>query len=739
MFKKRRKRKGDPKQGSDKGRTPRFDIESLEKRVLMSASWVDADTGESQDGATIRADEFHGSSGNDVADAGSGNDLLFGNGGDDVLDGGTGRDTIEGGSGNDTIVGGAGKDTISGGADNDTISGGSGDDTLAGNAGDDSLDGGQDHDTVDYSTASAAVTVDITLDGVAQDTGSDGTDTLTSIEGVVGSDFDDTFAFSQPVDGAAYTVDGNGGTNTIDLSTFDTDQVVVGANKIVVNDGSVAFSIDHSNVDSVSVNRQSVVVPEPDAIDAQSPIHRWEFAEFGAADVAGDAPGTEVGDPAVSDGVATFDGTNHHVIEHTDDMLLNDGTVHLRFNADSVNGRQGLFSKDSSYYDDGGHFTVWVKNGQIEVRMQDTDSSYYLRSASDSVVAGEWHDVAVSFGANGAELYLDGVQVDTNAYTGGLGTSSGGSGNTEPLVIGASTWQSGDGTADNLKHFFSGQIDDVAMFGEQLEAAEIASMAGVGIVDTPNTAPYNLTLSNSSVDEGAAVGTVVGTASATDDDAGDSLTYALADDAGGLFTIDSSTGEITTAAELDHEAAASHSIRVVATDPQGQTVEQEIAIAVRDVNESPTDIGVTGGSVLQDAAPGTVVGSIVIDDPDFGDIHTIEIIGGGGEPLVDAFVNDPTAQHSFEYLGSDAGKGGTGMRIVSHGMVTDSDGDDLSVWRLRNANDTEQTIEFGRLNGTETITLPPNSETFLTSDSNGTHELRVNGSRVQVSGTNPAQ
>ena len=44
-------------------------------------------------------------------------------------------------------------------------------------------------------------------------------------------------------------------------------------------------------------------------------------------------------------------------------------------------------------------------------------------------------------------------------------------------------------------------------------------------------------------------GTVVGTASTTDPDAGDTHTYQLTDTAGGRFAINSGTGEITVADE----------------------------------------------------------------------------------------------------------------------------------------------------------------------------------------------
>ena len=150
-------------------------------------------------------------------------DTLEGNGGDDTLDfGGSGEDrltyehapggvnidlvlsTVSGGDGSDTLVGsplyvygssygdhiigdddgniligGAGADTIEGGGYYDTISPGRGNDTV---------DGGAGEDSVSYADTTASVTVDLLLGSV---TGGSGSDTLSGIEDVGGTPFDD--------------------------------------------------------------------------------------------------------------------------------------------------------------------------------------------------------------------------------------------------------------------------------------------------------------------------------------------------------------------------------------------------------------------------------------------------------------------------------------------------------------------------------------------------------------------
>jgi len=87
----------------------------------------------------------------------------------------------------DTVAGSSAADVMVGLNGDDSLSGNDGDDTLIGGAGNDTLTGGNGFDTADYSGASSAITVDLSA-GTA--TG-EGTDSLATIERVVGSVFAD--------------------------------------------------------------------------------------------------------------------------------------------------------------------------------------------------------------------------------------------------------------------------------------------------------------------------------------------------------------------------------------------------------------------------------------------------------------------------------------------------------------------------------------------------------------------
>ncbi len=128
--------------------------------------------------------------GDDTLYGEAGDDILYGDDGDDTLDGGIGSDTLEGGDGDDILTAGDDDDTLSGGAGDDTLSGDDGADLLEGDAGADSLDGGTGIDTATYASSDQAVVIDLAA-GTASGGDADG-DSFTSIENLIGSDYDDT-------------------------------------------------------------------------------------------------------------------------------------------------------------------------------------------------------------------------------------------------------------------------------------------------------------------------------------------------------------------------------------------------------------------------------------------------------------------------------------------------------------------------------------------------------------------
>jgi Ca2+-binding RTX toxin-like protein len=176
-------------------------------------------------------DSFIGSAGSNHITGGDGNDYIDGGAGDDVLDGGAGSDTVSFVSSSDAVsvnltlgqaIGGAGADTlnsienVTGSGFDDVIvgdsglnilSGGLGNDRISGGSGNDVIDGGDGSDTVDYAGAGSAVSVNLQTGAVSGAT----TDTLTSIENITGSGFDDSFVGTA----SDNIIDGGAGVDTV--------------------------------------------------------------------------------------------------------------------------------------------------------------------------------------------------------------------------------------------------------------------------------------------------------------------------------------------------------------------------------------------------------------------------------------------------------------------------------------------------------------------------------------------
>ena len=117
-----------------------------------------------------------------------------------------------------------------------------------------------------------------------------------------------------------------------------------------------------------------------------------------------------------------------------------------------------------------------------------------------------------------------------------------------------------------------------AAWGAPSTAASVATAAC-------NQAPaFGSTAYSFSVAEDAATDAAVGTVTATDADAGDTLTYSItAGNGDGHFAIAGSTGAISVAGTLDYETTTAYSLTVQASDGAGGTATATVAISVTDI------------------------------------------------------------------------------------------------------------------------------------------------------------
>lgn len=146
------------------------------------------------------------------------------------------------------------------------------------------------------------------------------------------------------------------------------------------------------------------------------------------------------------------------------------------------------------------------------------------------------------------------------------------------------------------------------------------------------SAPTNIILSNSNINENEASGTVVGILSTTDMGVGATYTYTLVAGNGsadnGAFSI--AGDKLKSAALFDFETKASYSIRINTDDGNGGDLEKEFTISIMDVSENPTGLALNKTSIDENEALGTVVGILSTRDADAGETYDYTLVKGSG-------------------------------------------------------------------------------------------------------------
>jgi Ca2+-binding RTX toxin-like protein len=333
------------------------------------------------------------------------------------VDGGDGNDTINAGTANGAVwlVGGKGNDNMQGGRNNDLLQGGEGNDTLIGGPQDDVIEGGSGDDVL---------------------RGNGGNDILRGGEG------NDDLNGSVGVD----VLDGGNGTDT----------------------ASVRHVLP---VAYWSMNETSGTLVKDTAGTAQN------GKAFGSLDLDDAGPGSSQA-PFGAQNATEFNGKSSEYIAVADsaEFHLATGTIQFWFKADDANdGRQTLFSKDH----DGrgaGQISIDLNKRNLEVKLESSRETYTLTTDCTKferlISSNKWYQVTVTFGFNGMQLFVDGVLVASNNYTGGIAN------NTSAIVIGGSNGTNRD-TSGNLAKLritnpFNGLIDEVAIFEGQFGPEGIA-------------------------------------------------------------------------------------------------------------------------------------------------------------------------------------------------------------------------------------------------------------------------
>lgn len=223
-------------------------------------------------------------------------------------------------------------------------------------------------------------------------------------------------------------------------------------------------------------------------------IALWTFDEAAGSTTAADV---ETSDGVAQDGIfqngattnnlgsGVFDGNNDHVeVPHDPAFQLPTGSVVITFTqevqspSNNQNNAHTLFSRDSSGFDGGGHLTIYVRaDGQVAVRHQTTADS--VDFIGGDITVGQTSTLVYTWSPTGGQLIVDGevVAATTEALT--L------EGNSEPITIGAGQTRSGDGVANNLRGFYEGTIDGVAIYDEVVSPTTVPCFTAGTLIETP--------------------------------------------------------------------------------------------------------------------------------------------------------------------------------------------------------------------------------------------------------------
>ncbi len=427
---------------------------------------------------------IHFDNGNDVYDGAGGaqtggiylgsgtDDVVLGNDGETVY-GGSGFEDIVGGTGADTVVAGDGDAVIDGGAGVDTVAfsghasaytvtpSGPGDtvfgplgaavsvsnveilqfadeqmvlgpagETLTARAGGDTLIGGGGADTASYADAGSAVGVDLNDQGVSQNTGGAGSDTLVSIENLTGSAFNDSLT-GDGNDNVIHGGDGGdtlrGGAGSDQLYGGNSDDVLIGGPGNDILDGGPGhdYVVYTDAPSAVAVDLNAGYASGGDGVDALTSIEGVYGTAFND-NLVGDANRNDIHGGDGGDTIVGGAGDDVLFGEGGDDVLLGgpgddilDGGAGRNYTSysDAPSAVAIDLNITNSYQGTGGAGSDWLIN------IQDVFGSAF----NDTIVGDNTNNHI--FGWTGGDTLNGGGGADD--ITGGAGADvlTGGSGN----------------------------------------------------------------------------------------------------------------------------------------------------------------------------------------------------------------------------------------------------------------------------------------------------------------------
>ncbi len=171
------------------------------------------------------------------------------------------------------------------------------------------------------------------------------------------------------------------------------------------------------------------------------------------------------------------------------------------------------------------------------------------------------------------------------------------------------------------------------------------------VVTNQNEAPTDVSLSATSILENVSVGGVVGTATTTDEDDGDSFTYSIVSGFGDEDKFEFSGDQLLTTELFNYEERSVYNIRVQTEDTGGLQYVKDFSINILNAGESPFDIDLTNASIDENNEVGDVIGLLSASDPDASDTFTFYVLNSpaDGFSFDIANGNELVADEAFDF------------------------------------------------------------------------------------------
>ncbi len=218
------------------------------------------------------------------------------------------------------------------------------------------------------------------------------------------------------------------------------------------------------------------------------------------------------------------------------------------------------------------------------------------------------------------------------------------SGNDGSFAIGAT---SGAITTSSSLNFESTSTYDLVV--QVTDSGGLTASSTVAVTVTNVNESPSIADAATDISEDTSIGAMLVSASASDPDGGDSLTFALTGGNDGSFSINPESGVISLASTVDFETQDTYLLTVSVTDAGGLSDSAFVSINITDVNESPNLSG-SSVSVPEDSEIGSSVATITANDPDANDTLTYAITSGNdGSFAIDLATGEVTVAIPLNY------------------------------------------------------------------------------------------